>query len=137
MAPNTDSYTRTLIVTLKYSNNLKGVEISTSTVWRVLREAGYKKTKLTRKPGLTQEMRSARLKWAIDYRDWTLEDWKNVIWTDETSVVINYRRGGYRVWRRADERVVKSCIRERWKGYSEFMFWGCFSYDKKGPCYVY
>ena len=68
---------------------------------------------------------------------WVMEDWKNVIWTDETSVVINYRRGGYRVWRRADERVVKSCIRERWKGYSEFMFWGCFSYDKKGPCYVY
>jgi hypothetical protein len=66
-----------------------------------------------------------------------LEDWKNVIWTDETSVVINHRRGGYRVWRKADERVVKSCIRERWKGYSEFMFWGCFSYDKKGPCHVY
>ncbi|EDU45986.1 fatty acid synthase S-acetyltransferase [Pyrenophora tritici-repentis Pt-1C-BFP] len=71
------------------------------------------------------------------HKDWTLEDWKNVIWTDETSVVINHRRGGYRVWRRADERVVKSCIRERWKGYSEFMFWGCFSYDKKGPCHVY
>ncbi|KAI1520645.1 HTH-Tnp-Tc3-2 domain containing protein [Pyrenophora tritici-repentis] len=117
--------------------SLKGVEISASTVWRVLREAGYKKTKPTRKPGLTQEMRSARLKWAIDHRDWTLEDWKNVIWTDETSVVINHRRGGYRIWRRADERVVKSCIRERWKGYSEFMFWGCFSYDKKGPCYFY
>ncbi|KAI1519551.1 Transposase [Pyrenophora tritici-repentis] len=138
MAPNTDSYTRTLIVTLKsppvgkltlqileltsvnprtvdriYSRaiaagfepnvlplkillhhvqdasrsgrpakqieevkdglSLKGVEISASTVWRVLREAGYKKTKPTRKPRLTQEMRSARLKWAIDHRDWTLE----------------------------------------------------------------
>ncbi|CAE7020995.1 hypothetical protein PTT_10966 [Pyrenophora teres f. teres 0-1] len=54
--------------------SLKGVEISASTVWRVLREAGYKKTKPMRKPGLTQEMRSARLKWAIDHRDWTLED---------------------------------------------------------------
>jgi len=102
-----------------------------------LRAAGYRKTKPTRKPGLTQEMRSARLKWALEHKDWTLEDWKNVIWTDETSVVINHRRGGYRVWRKADERVVKSCIRERWKGYSEFMFWGCFSYDKKGPCHVY
>ncbi|KAI1507950.1 Core histone H2A/H2B/H3/H4 [Pyrenophora tritici-repentis] len=117
--------------------SLQGVEISASTVWRVLRAAGYRNTKPTRKPGLTQEMRSARLKWALEHKDWTLEDWKNVIWTDETSVVINHRRGGYRVWRRADERVVKSCIRERWKGYSEFMFWGCFSYDKKGPCHVY
>ncbi|KAH7558222.1 Transposase [Bipolaris maydis] len=117
--------------------DLARVEISASTVWRVLRAAGYRKTKPTRKPGLTQEMRSARLKWALEHKDWTLEDWKNVIWTDETSVVINHRRGGYRVWRKADERVVKSCIRERWKGYSEFMFWGCFSYDKKGPCHVY
>lgn len=47
------------------------------------------------------------------------------------------RRGGYRVWRSEDEKVVKSCIRERWKGYSEFMFWGCFSYDEKGPCHVW
>ncbi|KAL6167944.1 hypothetical protein ACJQWK_05613 [Exserohilum turcicum] len=117
--------------------SLQGVNISRTTVWRVLREAGYRKTKPTRKPGLTQEMRSARLKWALNHKDWTLEDWKNVIWTDETSVVLNHRRGGYRIWRKADERVVKSCIRERWKGYSEFMFWGCFSYDKKGPCHIY
>jgi hypothetical protein len=82
-------------------------------------------------------MRDERLKWAIDHKDWTLEDWKNVIWTDETSVVIGHRRGGYKIWREADERVVKSCIRERWKGYSEFMFWGCFSYERKGPCHVY
>ncbi|EOA82794.1 uncharacterized protein SETTUDRAFT_56772, partial [Exserohilum turcica Et28A] len=66
--------------------SLQGVNISRTTVWRVLREAGYRKTKPTRKPGLTQEMRSARLKWALDHKDWTLEDWKNVIWTDETSV---------------------------------------------------
>ncbi|USP74094.1 uncharacterized protein yc1106_01368 [Curvularia clavata] len=42
--------------------SLQGVNISRTTVWRVLREARYRKTKPTRKPGLTQEMRSARLK---------------------------------------------------------------------------
>jgi hypothetical protein len=41
------------------------------------------------------------------------------------------------VWRTKDEAFVKSCIRERWKGYSEFMFWGCFSYDQKGPCHIW
>lgn len=59
----------------------------------------------------------------------------NVIWSDETSVVLLHRRGGYRIWRKADEAFVRSCIRERWKGYSEFMFWGCFTYNKKGPCH--
>jgi hypothetical protein len=24
-----------------------------------------------------------------------------------------------------------------WKGYSEFMFWGCFSWDRKGPCHIW
>jgi hypothetical protein len=27
----------------------------------------------------------------------TFENWMNVIWSDETSVVLNHRRGGYRI----------------------------------------
>jgi transposase len=115
----------------------EGYNISDITVWRILRRAGYRKTKPTRKPGLTKKMKEARLKWCQAHEDWTIEDWKNVIWSDETSVVLNHRRGGYRVWRKADEAFVRSCIRERWKGYSEFMFWGCFSYNKKGPCHCW
>lgn len=114
-----------------------GWDISAATVWRVLRRAGFKKTKPTRKPGLTKKMRKERLEWCLEHKDWTLEDWKNVIWSDETAVVLLHRRGGYRIWRKADELFLKSCIRERWKGYSEFMFWGCFSYDKKGPCHCW
>ena len=29
------------------------------------------------------------------------------------------------------------CVRRRYKNYSEFMFWGSFTYGYKGPCYVY
>jgi len=114
-----------------------GIDISATTVWRILREAGFQKTKPTRKPGLTKRMKDERLQWCLEHEDWTLEDWKNVIWTDETSVVLLHKRGGYRVWRKTDEAFVRSCIRERWKGYSEFMFWGSFSYDKKGPCHCW
>jgi len=41
------------------------------------------------------------------------------------------------VWRKSNERVIKSIIRLRWKGFSEFMFWGSFTYKEKGPCHVY
>ena len=82
-------------------------------------------------------MKQARLKFALDHKDWTLEDWKKVIWMNETSVVCGFRRGGYRVWRRSEERFVKSCIWSRQKDYSQFMFWGCFSWDKKGPCHIW
>ena len=117
--------------------SLYGHDVSSTTVWRVLKAAGYKKTKPTRKPELTKKMRQDRLDWCLAHQHWTLEDWKNVIWSDETSVVLNHRRGGYRVWRKADEAFTRSVIRERWKGYSEFMFWGCFTYDYKGPSHVW
>lgn len=115
----------------------EGIDISSTTVLRILKKAGFRKTKPTRKPGLTKKMKQDRLQWCLEHQHWTLEDWKNVIWSDETAVVLNHRRGGYRIWRKSDEAFVRSCIRERWKGYSEFMFWGCFSYDKKGPSHCW
>ena len=60
-----------------------------------------------------------------------------MIWSDETAIVMGVRRGGVRIWRQPSEKYHRTCIRRRWKGYSEFMFWGCFSYDRRGPCHIY
>jgi hypothetical protein len=60
------------------SADFRGV-ISPMTVWRILRAAGMKKTKPTRKPGLTEKIRRERLQFCLRYKDWTLEDWKRVI----------------------------------------------------------
>jgi len=114
-----------------------GNRICAKTIWTILQEAGLSKTKPMRKPGLSEAMRTACLKWCLAYQHWSLKDWKNVIWSDKTLVVLCIRRGGYWVWRRSDEKVLKLTIRERWKGYSEFMFWACFSYREKGPCHVW
>ena len=62
---------------------------------------------------------------------------KNVIWTDETSVILGQKRGKERVWRTAVDRFHPDCRRYRWKSYSEFTFWGSFSYDKKGPYHIW
>jgi hypothetical protein len=59
-----------------------------------------------------------------------------VNWSDETSVVLT-RRGQQRCWRDKDEAFDKTVVRWRWKGYSEFMFWGAFSYHSKGPCHIW
>jgi hypothetical protein len=124
-------------MTCAYISQELGHVISPMTVWRILRAAGLKKTKPTRKPGLTEKMKRERFQFCLLHQDWTVEDWKRVIWSDETSVIINHRRGGYRVWRTSSEKYVKSCIRERWKGFAEFQFWGCFTYDSKGPCHIW
>jgi hypothetical protein len=66
-------------------------------VYRVLKEHGYGVYKRTIKPGLTKKQMAERLKWCLEHKDWTLEDWKNVIWTDETSVQLGGVRGRRRV----------------------------------------
>ena len=59
---------------------------SASTVYRFLRAEGYRVCKRTVKPGLNKEQKQARLDWCLLHESWTLEDWKNVIFTDKTSV---------------------------------------------------
>ena len=93
--------------------------------------------KVTKKPGLSESMMEARLQFCLRHEHWTLENWKNVIWTDETSVVLGSERGYKRVvWSTPEEAHFKSNIK-RFRGYSEFTFWRAFSYDKKGPFHIW
>lgn len=50
-------------------------------------------------------------------------------------MILGQQRGNNRIWRTVEEgqQPVTTTIRERYSGYTEFMFWGCFSYDYKGP----
>ena len=99
------------------------IGLSPSTVLKAFRKIKLKSCKTTKKPSLTTAMLQERLSWAIKFKDWTLEDWKNVIWSDETSVMLHARRGRVRVWRLANEVYAKTCVRRRWAKNSEFMFW--------------
>jgi transposase len=111
--------------------------ISPRTVYRILKSKGYSSVKRTVKPGLKDEDKKKRLAWCWAHRNWTLEDWKRVIWTDETSVQLSGLRGKRRIWRLPSEAFDPHCIRRRWKGKKEFMFWGSFSWDFKGPCHIW
>ena len=68
--------------TQKIANTLSSLVrggISARTIHRILRHCKYKPCKPTRKPGLTKDNKLARLNWCLAHKDWTLEDWKNVI----------------------------------------------------------
>jgi len=60
-----------------------------------------------------------------------------VIFSDETSVQLEGTRGKRRVWRKKDETHHQHVIVRRWKGFSEFMWWSSFPYDKKGPYHIW
>lgn len=110
---------------------------SRRTILRWLHANGFKNVKLTTKPGLNNPQKLRRLEWCLQHQDWTLDDWKRVVWSDETSVVLGAIRGKRRVWRRTRESEDGTCISRRWKGFKSFMFWASFTYDAKGPCYVW
>jgi hypothetical protein len=111
--------------------------VSACMKYKILTSLGYGSYKPTYKPGLTRESKARRLQFRLAHKDRILEDWKNIVWTDETALTMSGQRGIIRVSRLHSEAYNQHCIRRRWKGFKQFMFRGSFSCDKKGPCYVW
>jgi hypothetical protein len=102
-----------------------------------LRRRDYKKVKLTCKSEFTAEMKQARLTFCLLYKDWIIEKWKRVIWSNEIIVILNHRRETVKIWRTTTKKrkSVKSTVRVKWAETCEFMSWKCFSYDWKKSCH--
>ena len=60
--------------------------VSEHVVKRVLRSRGYERCIAQRKPPLTSDHMRRRKMWAEEHRNWTIEEWCRVLWTDETWV---------------------------------------------------
>ena len=110
---------------------------SSSTLSRQLKQLGYKKVKKTTKPGLTEAMRRSRLNWCLEHQHWTIEDWKKVIFTDETSIVLGQQRGRRRIWRKPSQLWDEDIVKPRFKKSVTVMGWGAFTWDEKGPFHIY
>lgn len=110
-----------------------GWTCSVHAIRTALQRAGYKRYLARYKPPITERTRLKRYAFAERYRSWSLDDWKKVLWSDETWAI-----GGShtRVWvtRKADEELDPTCILERHQRKKGWMFWGCFSgLTGKGP----
>ena len=70
---------------------------------------------------------------AIAHRYWTVEDWKRVIWSDETKINRFGSDGRHWVWKKQGEalsdRLVDGTIKF---GGGSLMMWGCFCWDGIG-----
>jgi hypothetical protein len=73
---------------LRDITNIIGLPISERTVRRRRSEAGLGSYVATEKPGLSSQNVAKRLAWAERYKDWTIDEWKKVIWSDESSIWI-------------------------------------------------
>jgi hypothetical protein len=63
-----------------------GKKVGVETVHRALRKAGLGAIEKSKKPLLSAKNIRNRLSWFIARKDWTVDDWKRVIWSDKTKV---------------------------------------------------
>lgn len=108
------------------------VEVSRWTVRRRLREGGLTAHRPANGPKLTPAHRQARLQFAREHLNWTEEQWRTVLFSDECRMCLHGNDGRGRVYRRSGERFAQCCIAERVSyGGGSCMFWGGMSMEAK------
>ena len=74
-------------------------KISRSTIKRRIHEKGINGYVAAKKPFVNEQNRKKRLEWALAHKDWSLEQWNNVLFSDESQFVLRWK-GQQLVWRR-------------------------------------
>ena len=103
-----------------------GINISSSTVRRRLLEVGRFARKPLKKQLLTSVMKRKHLQWARRYSQWTADDWKKVVFSDESHFEVHGYRSKF-VRRSKGEPLWSGHIQQAPKHPPKKMFWGSFS----------
>lgn len=110
------------------------IEASVWTIRRSLKRNNFKAAKKPKKPKLSMKNIAARLRFAKIYKNWTVDDWKRVIWSDETKINRFNSDGVQYFWSHTGKATTSNQIIETVKhGGGSIMIWGCFSYFGVGP----
>src|SRR6266576_6607223 len=117
----------------KSIKNITNQSLSPSTVHLHLKKAGMKAVVKTKRPLLSAKHRKARLDYAYAHKDWTVEDWRRVVWSDKTKINRLGSDGRKWVWKRPGEklsdRLVEGTVKFRG---GSVMIWGCMTWEGVG-----
>jgi len=97
------------------------------TVRKAMHDMGYHKRLPRKKFNVSHENKTKRVAWCQARLHWTKEEWKRVIWTDESS--FSTAGFGHRPWviRKVDEEYHPDCIDGNFhSGRKSKMIWGAF-----------
>jgi transposase len=115
--------------------NITNQPLSTSTVCRHLKKAGMKAVVKKKRPFLKKQHRIARVDFALTHQHWTMEDWKKVVWSDETKINRLGSDGKKWVWKKKGEGLTDRTVQGTQKfGGGSLMMWGCMLWE--GPGYA-
>ncbi|KAG0434048.1 hypothetical protein HPB47_019386 [Ixodes persulcatus] len=115
-------------LTAKEIRNELGLRVSVSTIRERLHEAGLRSRVPARKPMLSANNRHKRLLFAQEHSSWTVADWQNVVFTDESAFTDALGQASADLASRPDQgsRVASS-------GRCSVSVWGALSKDGLGP----
>lgn len=106
----------------------RNTQVSTQTVRNILRRDGITARVAVSAPHLTREHRVARLRFAREHVNWDIDDWANVLFTDESRFCFYTSDRRIPVYRRDGERYSQCNIRpSRNFGGGSVMLWGGIS----------
>ena len=111
-----------------------GVKISSSTVRKRLLESGRRAMRPFKKQLLTKKMKSKRLTWAKKHKTWTVEEWKKVLFSDESHFYVRGEHSRF-VRRSIEESLNSHHVNQTVKHPQKKMFFGCFSYAGVGSLF--
>ena len=113
--------------------NVTNQSLHAQTVRRHLKVAGMKAVVKKKRPFLSKKHRKARMDFALAHQHWTVEDWKKVVWSNETKINRLGSDGRKWVWKKAGESLSDRLIEGTLKfGGGSVMVWGCMLWDGVG-----
>ncbi|KAJ1299603.1 hypothetical protein OPQ81_012023 [Rhizoctonia solani] len=118
-------------VRLVTNHNSVSMRQATHTLSELTRESISPRT--VKKPKLTRAHIKAHLEFAKVHKDWTVEDWKRVLWSDETKINRLWSDGVHWAWAWPGEKLSDQLIVPTANfGGGSLMFWGCMGWNGTG-----
>ena len=109
--------------------NQTNVKVCSKTIQRRLKEKGLIWKKKCKKPYVSEKNRKARLASARELVGWSLDQWKRVVWSDESPFPLLNQSSQY-VWRTKDDNLTSRSMQATVK--HPINVWGCFSWNGVG-----
>lgn len=112
-----------------------GFRMSYQSCINQLKRLGFHAAIKKKKPLLSARHRQRRLAWAKSHENWTTDDWRRVIFSDETKINIWGSDGCKYYWVRPGDRMMDHHLDLTVKhGGGSLMMWGCIT--SQGPGYA-